>query len=264
MTQQPDWYTIADIDQLDSPALVIFPQRVKANIQRLVSMTGDVSRLRPHVKTHKTREATDLMLAAGITKFKCATIAEAEMLGQCNAPDVVLAYQPAGPKLIRYIEVILKYRNTRYTCLVDNIDAAREIAKLPASAGKSMWVYLDINVGQNRTGIAPEHTMDLYEFCTKTNGLSVAGLHAYDGHIRNKDFTERSLACNEAFAKVEALKKAIVEKGYPEPVIIAGGSPTFPFIAKEKMWNAARVLLFSGIKDMPISVPNNHSNRLLL
>lgn len=234
MNQQTDWYTIADIDHLDSPALVIFPKRVKANIQRLVSMTGDVSRLRPHIKTHKTREATDLMLAAGITKFKCATIAEAEMLGQCNAPDVVLAYQPAGPKLIRYIGLILKYRNTHYTCLVDNIDAAREMAKLPASAGHSMHVYLDINVGQNRTGIAPEKAMELYEFCANTRGLTPVGLHAYDGHIRNKDFAERTQACNEAFAKVEALQKAIVEKGYPEPVIIAGGSPTFSIHCKRR------------------------------
>lgn len=229
-----DWYTISDIDQLDSPALVIFPQRVQANIQRAVGMIGDASRLRPHIKTHKTKEAAELMLAAGITKFKCATIAEAEMLGQCNAPDVLLAYQPFGPKLIRYIGVLLKYRNTRYTCLVDNIDAAREIAKLPASAGHSMLVYLDINVGQNRTGIAPEQAMELYEFCVNTDGLTVVGLHAYDGHIRNKDLAERTQACNEAFARVVALKKAIVEKGYPEPPIVVGGSPTFSIHCKRK------------------------------
>lgn len=234
MDQQTEWYTIADIDQLDSPALVIFPQRVKANIQRLVDMTGDVTRLRPHIKTHKTREATDLMLAAGITKFKCATIAEAEMLGQCDAPDVLLAYQPTGPKLIRFIELILKYRNTHYTCLVDNIDAAREISRLPASAGKSLRIYLDINVGQNRTGIAPENALALYEFCAKTNGLTVTGLHAYDGHIRDKDLAERTKHCDAAFARVESLKKEIVGKGYPEPVIIAGGSPTFSIHCKRK------------------------------
>lgn len=234
MNESANWYNIQEIDQLDSPALVIFPERVKENILRAVEMAGDASRLRPHVKTHKTKEATQLMLAAGITKFKCATIAEAEMLGQCNAPDVLLAYQPVGPKLIRFIEVLLKYRNTHFTCLVDNTDAAAAIAKLVGDAGKSLRVYLDINVGQNRTGIVPERALELYEYCANTNGLTIVGLHAYDGHIRDKNFTERTKNCNEAFAKVEALKKAITEKGYAEPLIIAGGSPTFSIHCKRE------------------------------
>ena len=235
MIQQSDWYTISDIDQLDSPALVIFPERVKENIRRLVSMTGDPGRLRPHIKTHKTKEATELMLAAGIAKFKCATIAEAEMLGQCNAPDVLLAYQPSGPKLQRFIAVIKKYPGTKFSCLVDNIDAAAAIAALVAPSGKTMPVYLDLNVGQNRTGIAPgEAAMELYEYCSRTKGLSAAGLHAYDGHIRNKDMPTRTQVCNEAFARVEAMKKALVEKGFAKPVIIAGGSPTFSIHCKRR------------------------------
>lgn len=222
-----NWYTIKDADQLDSPALVIFPERVKENIRRAVTMAGDAARLRPHIKTHKTREASQLMLAAGITKFKCATIAEAEMLGQCKAPDVLLAYQPGGPKLQRFAALTDKYPGTKYSCLVDNIEAARSIADLFASNGKTMPVFIDLNVGQNRTGIAPgKKAMDLFRFCTKTKGISFTGLHAYDGHIRNKDFEERKQACNEAFAEVKDMKKEIMQEGF-SPVIIAGGSPTF-------------------------------------
>src|SRR5471030_1403709 len=103
-----DWYTIKDIDKLDTPALVVYPDRVQQNIATAKEMIGDVSRLRPHVKTYKNREVTAMLLDAGITKFKCATIAEAEMLGMCKAPDVLLAYQPSGPKLDRFIELILK------------------------------------------------------------------------------------------------------------------------------------------------------------
>ena len=87
MTEQ-HWYTIEDVDQLDTPALVVYPKRVKQNIDMLKYMIDDVFRLRPHIKTFKNKEAALLMMDAGITKFKCATIAEAEMLGICNAPDV--------------------------------------------------------------------------------------------------------------------------------------------------------------------------------
>ena len=102
------WYEIKNIDELDSPALVVFPERVKHNIQLAIDMTGDPTRLRPHIKTNKSAEVARLMFDAGITKFKCATIAEAEMLAQCKAPDVLLAYQPLGPKLNRFIALIKK------------------------------------------------------------------------------------------------------------------------------------------------------------
>src|SRR5437764_15495266 len=101
-----EWYVIDDVEKLDSPALVVFPERVKNNIQIAIERVGDVTRLRPHVKTNKSAEAVRLMLNAGITKFKCATIAEAEMLGITKELDVVVAYQPIGPKLQRLDELI--------------------------------------------------------------------------------------------------------------------------------------------------------------
>ena len=101
-----NWFEIKNIKELDSPALVVFPERVKHNIQLAIDMIGDVSRLRPHIKTNKSPDVAKLMLGAGITKFKCATIAEAEMLAQCDAPNVLLAYQPLGPKLNRFISLI--------------------------------------------------------------------------------------------------------------------------------------------------------------
>ena len=112
MTESSDWYKIKNIDSIDTPVLVIYPQRVEENIRILKSMINDISLLRPHVKTHKTREATLLKMAAGINKFKCATIAEAEMLGICKAGDVLLAYQPFGPKLQRFVLLIKKYPDT--------------------------------------------------------------------------------------------------------------------------------------------------------
>src|SRR4029078_8125876 len=102
-----DWYNIENIDSLDSPALVVFPARVKANIQTAVDMAGNVNQLRPHVKTNKSAEATQLMLNAGITKFKCATIAEAEMLGMIKAPDVLLAYTPLEPNVYQTTGVFI-------------------------------------------------------------------------------------------------------------------------------------------------------------
>ena len=224
-------YNIDAIDQLDSPALVIYPELVRHNINLAIHMIGDVQRLRPHVKTHKSAEATRLMLDAGIRKFKCATIAEAEMLGMCGAADVLLAYQPVGPKLQRFIAVMEKCPATRYSCLVDNSAAAQAMAGAFAARQMEVPIYLDLNIGQNRTGIAPEAALDLFMTCISMKGIGSVGLHAYDGHIRNDDLEARKKACDAAFLRVTVLKNAIVKAGFTIPPVIAGGSPTYPIHA---------------------------------
>jgi D-serine deaminase-like pyridoxal phosphate-dependent protein len=231
-TMETNWYQIQNIDELDTPALVVFPERVKANINTLMAMIDDPQRLRPHAKTHKTKEATQLMLAAGITKFKCATIAELEMLAMCGAPDVVLAYQPIGPKLERFVKVTKQYPNTHFACLVDNIPSARAIADAAVAAGVTISVYLDLNIGQNRTGIAPgEKAIELYKFCAASKALSIAGLHAYDGHTRGT-LEERTAVSDAAYAKVEETLQALRSSGYSNIQVIAGGSPSYPIHAK--------------------------------
>ena len=227
-----DWYIIDNVDELDSPQLVVYPERVKYNIEKAKEMVGDVSRLRPHVKTNKTPEVMRMMLNAGITKFKCATIAEADILGRENAPDVLLAYQPVGPKVLRLIELIKKYPKTSYSCLTDHPVALEGISRAFTAAGLTAGIFLDINLGMNRTGIVAEQAFDLYRSAAGMKGITVRGLHAYDGHFRDPDISKRTIACNAAFEKIIRLKERITGAGFPEPTIIAGGSPTFPIHSK--------------------------------
>jgi len=223
-----NWYQIDTISELDSPALVVYPERVKANIATAVSMVDDVLRLRPHIKTSKCRETIQLMMAAGIQKFKCATIAEAEALGMCQAPDVLLAYQPTGPKLQRFVNVIKKYTTTKFSCLTDSLHAAQEMAAVFQLNGLTLPVYIDLNIGMNRTGIAPgNEVVELYKFCDELAGIQPVGLHAYDGHIRDVDFAERTKKCDEAFSVVAVLQKDLTVRGFQKPVVVMGGSPTF-------------------------------------
>ncbi|WP_205510143.1 D-TA family PLP-dependent enzyme [Longitalea arenae] len=231
---EKNWYQIDNIGELDTPALVIYPERVKENIATLTQMIDDPQRLRPHVKTHKSKEATELLMAAGIGKFKCATIAEAEMLAMCGAPDVLLAYQPIGPKLKRFLTLHQQFPNTHFACLVDNIPSAAAIASAFAAASTAITVYIDLNVGQNRTGITPGgQAIALYKYCAEARGLSIAGLHAYDGHTRGS-LQERKASSDQSFAMAETLKTTLQSMGYSNIKIIAGGSPAFPIHANRK------------------------------
>jgi len=233
--KEQGWYIVNDIENLDTPVLVVYPERVKHNIGILKSMIDDVARLRPHAKTYKNKEVTLLMLESGISKFKCATIPEAEMLAMCKAPDVLLAYQPIGPKLKRFVQLVLTYPDTKFSCLVDNIGAAVEISEAAIKNKIHMPVYIDLNVGMNRTGIAPRNeALQLYVDCDLLPGIKPIGLHAYDGHLHNANLNTRTQQCDECFEPVSKLQADLKHLGYNEPVIIAGGSPTFPIHAKRK------------------------------
>ncbi len=230
-----NWFHISNPNEIDSPALLVYPERVKANIQTALKMAGDINRLRPHVKTHKCAEVVKLMLDAGIYKFKCATIAEAEMLGMQGAKDVLLAYQPVGPKLHRFIALIKKYPATQFSCLTDNLLSAADQSNAFSEAGLSVAVYLDINMGMNRTGISPgDEAIELYKFCSNAPGIIIKGLHAYDGHIRDINFEEKKKNCDAAFSVVGKLAEKISSMNLSKPIIIAGGSPTFSVHCKRE------------------------------
>lgn len=230
---QKSWYLIQDIVQLDSPALIFYPERIIQNISMLKNSIKEVSRLRPHVKTHKNAEITLLMLEAGIHKFKCATIAEAEMLATCKAPDVLLAYQPVGPKIDRFLKLIKAYPSTAFSCLVDNEDSLKAIAKAACAAGLEITVFLDLNVGMNRTGILPdEKALSLYQQAIDEPGLRISGLHAYDGHIHDADFSIRERKWKSVMRAIRSLEEEILILGLPKPVIVAGGTPTYPLYAQ--------------------------------
>jgi D-serine deaminase-like pyridoxal phosphate-dependent protein len=225
-----DWFSITEGDLPDSPALLVYPERVKHNISLLIGSIDDIARLRPHIKTHKCIQAVHLCLQAGIIKFKCATIAEAEMLALAGAKDVLLAYQPLGPKADRFIELIKNYPGTHFSCLIDNSTAAQYLNKLANANHIKVPVYIDLNVGMNRTGIHPQQAFALYQYMITMTGFKLNGLHLYDGHIHDEDLVVRKERVLSAFVSVEALVGQLSEFGI-KPKVIAGGTPTFPVYA---------------------------------
>jgi D-serine deaminase-like pyridoxal phosphate-dependent protein len=227
-----NWYELEDVANLISPGLVFYEDRIRENINLLIGMIADKSRLRPHVKTHKSVEVTKLLMAAGLQKYKCATIAEAEMLGHCEAPDVLLAYQPVGPNIIRFMALQERFPKTTFSCLTDNLETAKDISLLSKKNNTITQVYIDINVGMNRTGALPEKVFNLYEDLTAIKGLKVQGLHAYDGHIHDSDYSIRQQKVTEIIYILHGLSRQIEQKYQHIPTIIAGGTPSFPIYAE--------------------------------
>jgi D-serine deaminase-like pyridoxal phosphate-dependent protein len=215
-----------DYSHIESPGLIVFPEIVESNIKLAIKMVeGNLNRLRPHIKTHKTQEVNDLMLKAGIYKFKCATIAEAELLAISNAIDILLSIQPTGTTLARFIALGLQYQNSQFSCLIDDYNAAEKINDLAIKHHVTIPVFIDINVGMNRTGIVPKEAFKLIkEISNDLPNLIIKGLHAYDGHIRDVNLQTRAEHVEQDFIDFYALIDKIDTSTYE---LVVGGTPSF-------------------------------------
>jgi D-serine deaminase-like pyridoxal phosphate-dependent protein len=229
------WFAFKEVADVPSPALLVYRDRVQENIRRMLAISAGPERLRPHIKTHKMREMIELQLAAGINKFKCATIAEAELAASAGVSDLLIAYQPVGPAVRRLAELIMGFRRTKFSVLCDDeaaIDSLSRAVQATQQFNGSLEVLLDIDVGQHRTGVAAgPDAAKLYRTILNSARLAAAGLHAYDGHISDADPEVRKTACDAAFAPVAKLKRELESNGLPVPRVVAGGSPTFRFHA---------------------------------
>lgn len=263
--ENKNWFRLKNSKTIISPSLLVYPDRITHNIKTMISMAGDANNLRPHIKTHKNAEIIAMQMEHGINKFKCATIAEAELLATCKASDVLLAMQPVGANMERLTSLIKTFPNTAFSALVDNTATANSLGNLAEQHQLKISLYIDLNVGMNRTGIPPnKEAFQLYQTISEHPSLHIEGLHVYDGHFRNTDAEIRKKDCDEAFETVLALKKKIKEANLPNPTVIAGGSPTFPFHCKRKdviaspgttlLWDAGYGGLFPEMNFLPAAV----------
>jgi D-serine deaminase-like pyridoxal phosphate-dependent protein len=221
-------YYLHDPRAIYSPALLFYKDLICRNIAQMVAIAGHPQRLRPHVKTHKTREIIRLEIEAGITKHKCATLAEAELLAQTGVPDVLLAYPMVGPNCGRLAQLIRTYPECHFSVLADDPQATQTLSEVLKLAGASCAVLLDLDVGQHRTGIPPgDQAVALYESFQRLEGLRPGGLHAYDGHQHQASPVERQEAVGSGLRAVLQFRTLLEQKGLPVPRLVLGGTPTF-------------------------------------
>jgi len=227
-----EWCQVSNESEIASPALLIFSERVDANLQLMLKIAGGPARLRPHVKTHKLGPLVARQVALGITKFKTSTIAETEMCAIENAPDVLLAFPPVGPNILRFCELVQRFPKTKFSVIADSAPTIRGLGVAARDAGVTVNVFLDLDCGMGRTGIKPGgEAFELYKLIASSAGLHAAGLHAYDGHIHEPDVDSRRKQCEDAFGPVMKFRAELEAAGLAVPLLVAGGSPTFPFHA---------------------------------
>ncbi|MDR0898675.1 MAG: D-TA family PLP-dependent enzyme [Oscillospiraceae bacterium] len=229
MQYNPEIYKITNADALDTPALCYFEALIEENTRRAIAMASDPARLWPHTKSHKMAEMIAMQRGMGIDRFKCATIAEGQLLARCGAGHALLAYPLVGPMITRFLALQTRYPATSFYAIADNLGQAERLSRA-ALPGK-VNLLIDVDMGMHRTGVPLEATEALYRAAAALPGITMQGLHCYDGHRHEDSLTERRAKAEEAIAFVRALRDRLLADGLPCPNLVMGGTPSFPIHA---------------------------------
>ncbi len=231
----PAWFHIENEAEIPSPALLFFRDRIEHNLQLMIKIAGDASRLRPHVKTHKTAQIIEWQLKLGITRFKTSTIAETEMCAAAGAADVLLAMPCVGINAHRLAELALKFPKTIFSSIADAEETISCLAAAAQQHNVTLGVFIEIDCGMARTGIIPgDPAAYLCHVIKDTPRLQFRGIHAYDGHIHDESLDVRRERCDAAFAPVHQFRCRLQGEGIIVKEFVAGGSPTFGIHAKHQ------------------------------
>ena len=216
-------YEIDDVDRILTPALLIYPELVDANIKATLKMLGgDPNRWRPHIKTAKIGAILRRLIDHGIINFKCSTTLELLTACQEGAADVLLAYSVVGANARRALDIAEDFPRTRFSVLVETLQQAA------SWRGTSAGIFIDINPGMNRTGIGQERVTEIVGLAQQL-GRQFRGLHYYDGHMSAFTLSDRERYVHKGYDQlleiVNELKKAGIQVGE----LITSGTPATPF-----------------------------------
>ena len=218
-------YRISDIEDVLTPALVVYPDVISSNIQQTLRLLdGDTNRWRVHIKTAKLEYTLRMMIERGVRNFKCATTLELLVACRSGARDVLVAYPMVGANARRVREIAEAFPQVRTSVLAENEEQVRQWL------GTRVGVFLDINPGMNRTGIEQSHREEVVRLvrAVRDAGLEFRGLHYYDGQYGGLEERERSAAAHVGYDSLLKLVSEVESSGASVPEVITAGTPTLP------------------------------------
>ncbi len=220
---------------LDTPCLVVDEEILHSNIQALQTFVSGMGlHLRPHAKSHKCPTLAKQQLTAGAVGICCQKVSEAEAFAAEGIGSILVANEVVGAaKLQRLIRLHRRCQDLdgELIVCVDNAQAADRMneALKKASIEQSttpLSIYLEINVGQNRCGVAPGEPAAQLAKTIEDHmpWLRLIGLQAYHGAAQHmRSIEERATVVNAVCTKVKQTLEAFDAHGLKRPTVISGG-----------------------------------------
>ncbi len=229
----PDAAPPVHLDELDTPFLAVDLDVFEANVAACFDRLAHVD-VRPHQKTAKSPDVARRLLDAGAGGVCVAKLSEAEVMLAAGIDDLLITTEIAGPvKVARLAAGAARWPDAPLRLVVDSADAA---AAIDAALPRPLDVLVDVNVGQDRCGVAPEDARELADRLAPLTNLRLKGVQGYEGHLQHvRDAGERRARCDAAMGRLEHAVRALRSGGHRVDVVTTGGTGTAEFCAAHEV-----------------------------
>lgn len=224
------------VDAIDTPALVVDLDAMQRNVTRMADFARKHDmRWRPHAKTHKSSAIAKLQMQAGASGICVQKTAEAEAMAIGGVRDIYISNEVIAPAKLARVADLAQYLAAdggRLAIAVDSTEGVRRLAhamdqrRAAGGAAVVVDVFVEIDVGQGRCGVAPgRQALELAQEIRRHAALRFAGLQAYHGkaqHLRGA--AERRDAIAVAVQDAQFTRKLIEADGIPVELITGAGT----------------------------------------
>ena len=219
-----------DLSQAPTPALTLDRLKLERNCERMRARCRELGvGLRPHMKTLKSIEAARVAIDPDHGGIAVSTLQEAEYFARHGIEDIQLAVCVTPDKLARAAAIGRDI--PRFSFFLDSVEVARAVADFARSQRAPFSIWIEIDSGEHRTGIAPDDgSLGEIARILEEGGLGLAGVATHGGHSYSaRSPTEiAAVAEEERRAVVEAAER-LRQAGHQVAGVSAGSTPTAVF-----------------------------------
>jgi D-serine deaminase-like pyridoxal phosphate-dependent protein len=222
-------YVGVSLSELPTPALLVDLDIFENNVARMAETCRQGrTKYRPHGKAHKSPLVGGIQLKAGAIGLCAGKLGEAEVFVEGGINDVLITTEVVGPRKIERLMRLAKMSPVMKV-VVDNEQNITDLADAAAKAGVRLTALVDVNVGQDRTGIdTADDAATLAQAITRARSLRFGGIQAYGGHnMHIVGFENRKRASLLALERALAARYAIEKAGLPVEILSVGGTGTY-------------------------------------
>lgn len=213
--------------ELDTPALLIDREILMDNLKYMQDYASRNNvRLRPHTKTHKMPYIAKIQCDLGACGIAVAKVGEAEVMAENGLSDIFIANEIVGQQKLERIRKLAESINISFG--IDTPCQVEDIERVFSKTNQTANVLIEIEVGENRSGIIEEHDFKtLLQSIKSCNHVHLKGLFSHDGNSYSaKDLEECREISTGAQRRTLKFAKIAEEAGMKCEVISIGSTPS--------------------------------------
>jgi D-serine deaminase-like pyridoxal phosphate-dependent protein len=219
-----------EIVSVDTPRVLVDYDVLLSNIHMVHGYAGRYRvDVRPHVKSHKSLDIAGIQLDEGAAGLTAAKVDEAAVFFSTAAKSFTLAYPLIEQNKIHRILSSTRQYQLDMNLIVDSEEGYEAISLMCERLDVKVKIYIKIDVGLKRCGLAPEDPRILHiaRKILSDSHMEFAGLLSHAGHVyRAKDIEEVINIAKNELTLLFRVRKLLLDYDIETRKISIGSTPS--------------------------------------